>query len=120
MVFTEKAVPLPVIVWPVGSRCTKLCDPRWPAAPLGGRLLFEGEDSFKMSLPWVDCLVVGDPLLSDFPFLFDTALGAQVESVQPTVNLYFVQFMQLLITPSHPSDERAVVALEFEDEEATA
>ena len=51
---------------------------------------------------------------------FDTALGAQVESVLPTVNLYFVQFMQLLITPSHPSDERAVVALEFEDEEATA
>ena len=67
MVFTEKAVPLPVIVWPVGSRCTKLCDPRWPAAPLGGRLLFKGKDSFKMSPPWVDCLVVGDPLLSAFP-----------------------------------------------------
>ena len=67
MVFTEKAVPLPVIVWPVGSRCTKLCDPRWPAAPLGGRLLFKGEDSFKMSLPWVDCLAVGGPLLNGFP-----------------------------------------------------
>ena len=68
MVFTEKAVPLPVIVWPVGSRCIRLCDPRWPAAPLGGRLLFEGEGSLKMSLPWVvSYLVVGGPPLSGFP-----------------------------------------------------
>ena len=68
MVFTEKTVPLSVIVWPVDSRCISLCDPLWPAAPLGGRHLFEGEGSLKMSLPCVvSCLAVGGPLLNGFP-----------------------------------------------------
>ena len=102
MVFTEKAVPLPVIVWPVGSRCINLCDPRWPAAPLGGRRLFEGEGSLKMSLPWVvDCLAVGGPLLNGFPVvviprffnhlsLFPSSIGLNIscsELLKPLLSL---------------------------------
>ena len=102
MVFTEKAVPLPVIVWPVGSRCTKLCDPRWPAAPLGGRRLFEGEGSLKMSLPCVvSCLAVGGPLLNGFPVaviprffnhlsLFPSSIGLNIscnELLNPLLSL---------------------------------